>query len=94
MKFEKIIEAAGLEPNDFPEVSKIDIQAFNLESQELKEEDFEFTQPIFAKNPISFNKFLDFLESFNPETDRIFPAILHESSLIITRSSNPLILPR
>lgn len=94
MKLEKVIKAAGLEPNDFPEVSKIDIEVFDWKNREIKEEDFVFTESIFADNPSSLNVFSDFLKGFNPETDRIFHVILHESALIITTSNVPLILHR
>ena len=94
MKFSKVIEAAGLKPNDFPEVSGINIEVYNLENREIKEEEFVFTESIFVNEPTSLNKFLDFLKGFNPETDRIFPIILIENALIITTSNVPLILSR
>lgn len=94
MKFAKVIKAAGLDPNDFPNVSGIDIEAFDLENREIKEEDFVFAKSIFVNNPSSINKFLDFLKDFKPETDRIFHVILHEKLLIITTSGWPCILPR
>ena len=94
MKFAKVIEATGLEPNVFPEVSKIDIEVFDWNNREIEEEDFVFTQSIFVNEPTSLNKFSDFLKGFNPETDKIFHVILHEKSLIITTSDHPLILPR
>lgn len=94
MKFSKVIKASGLEPNYFPEVSKIDIEVFDWKNREIKEEDFVFTESIFVNNPSSCNKFLNFLKGFNPKTDRIFHIILIESALIITTSSVPLILHR
>lgn len=94
MKFAKVIKAAGLEPNDFPDVSKIDIEVFDWKNREIKEEDFVFTESIFANNPSSINVFSDFLKGFNPETDKIFHVILYDCALIITTSSVPRILHR
>lgn len=94
MKFEKVIKATGLKPNDFPNVSGIDVEVFDWKNREIKEEDFVFAESIFVNNPSSINKFSDFLKDFKPETDRIFHVILHEKSLIITTSGWPRILPR
>lgn len=94
MKFEKVIAAAGLKPNDFPEVSKIEVEVFDWKNREIKEEDFVFAEPIFANNLSSINDFSDFLKNFNTEANTIHHIILFEKELIITTSTFPRILDR
>lgn len=64
MKFAEVIQAAGNNPENFPNAAELDIVLLNAKQHEFEGDKLEFDEshPIFAKNPAERSKFEHFLD--------------------------------
>lgn len=92
MKFGRIIKAAEFNPNDYPSLSNVEVNVFDLQYRKLETLQDE-EEPLFEKNQNSLKEFKDFLKE--AETNRIFSTAnvtiqLTENFLLITFSPKKL----
>lgn len=89
INFDRIIEITGLNPEDYPVSSQIEVDVFDMRKRKLKDYEIsEYGNNLFEKNPYSKIRFQELLE--NIETSKDHPvhmeAQLMDAFLFVKRS--------
>ena len=67
MKFAEIIRNAGINPEDFPKSSNIEIHLYDGKNRESTEETVKYAKPLFEENDSSLKNFKSFLTGIEQE---------------------------
>lgn len=103
MKFAEIIQEAGINPSDIPEVANLPIVLYDGDRQKHTEETIHYDRPLFEENfkaRINFLKFLVDLEAHlkqNPDLATTLVFHIQITEVLVAIGSGvmvPLIFPR
>lgn len=92
MKFEQFIRMSGLNPDNYPLISGIDVPVYDRKGRTLGENDFTFEKPIFRRNTRSLDLFKAFIETYNPNENMLFHVRLYDTCVVIVKDREPLFL--
>ena len=90
MKFATIMREARISTKKHEKVAQIPITLFDGKDRNILDEDVHFVEPLFQKNPSSYNEFLTFLaylekrsdiESINVKIDENAVIVLYKTPL-------------
>ncbi len=69
MKFAKVIRAAGLDDQYYPNCSEINIRLYDGNREEITDETVEYAEPLFKNNSETYLRFYHYLESLESKLD-------------------------